>query len=69
MNDLFERYRLNSDWTVVEGIPDTAQARRLLKAAGAFLSDAYNIQPRLGEPVLDVAFKNLHTSEGTDDVG
>jgi len=66
MSDLFKRYRLNEDWTVVEDIPDTPQARRVLAAVGAFLSDAYNIQPRLGEPVLDAAFQNLHTPEGTE---
>lgn len=68
MSDLFSvKYKQNADWTVVEGIPDTDQTRTLLMAVGTFLSDSYNIQPRLGEPVLDAAFENLQTPEGTED--
>jgi len=61
------KYKRNPDWTVVEGIPDTENARKVLMAVGAFLSDAYNIQHRLDKPVLDVAFKNLHIPEGTEE--
>jgi len=68
MSTLFAiKYKRNPDWTVVEGIPDTDNARKVLMAVGAFLSDAYNIQPRLGEPVLDAAFQNLHIPEGTEE--
>jgi hypothetical protein len=68
MTRLFERYKQNDDWLVVEGIPDTRDARILALAASCW-SDSYNVQRRLGKSVMDVAFKNLHIPAGTEDVG
>ena len=65
MSSLFERYKSNADWLVVEGLPDTEAARTLLLCV-SLRAEAYNIQPRLGDSVLDVAFKNLHIPEGTE---
>ena len=79
MSSLFERYKSNADWLVVEGLPDTEAVRTLLLCV-SLRAEAYNIQPRLslseanseksvsqrehdsqrlGDSVLDVAFKNL----------
>jgi hypothetical protein len=66
MSDLFKRYKQNPDWTVVRGLPDNGSVRLVLLCASCF-SEAYNIQPRLGEPVMDAAFHNLHTPEGTEE--
>jgi len=65
MSSLFERYKSNADWLVVEGLPDTEAVRTLLLCV-SLRAEAYNIQPRLGDSVLDVAFKNLHIPEGTE---
>ena len=66
MSSLFERYKSNADWLVVEGLPDTEAVRTLLLCV-SLRAEAYNIQPRLGDSVLDVAFKNLHIPEGTEE--
>lgn len=66
MTNLFERYKQNPDWTVVQGLPDNGNVRLVLLCASCF-AEAYNLQPRLGEAgLVDAAFKNLHIPEGTE---
>jgi hypothetical protein len=67
MSSVFERYKANDDWLVLEGLPDTKAVRTLLLCVSV-KSEASNIQPRLGDSVLDVAFKNLQIPEGTEDL-
>lgn len=66
MNSLFQRYKDHSEWLVVEGLPDKKSVRLLMMYVSVY-ADAYNIQPRLGDSTLDVAFKNLHIVDETEE--